>query len=394
MGTLASLASKISSRVGGAIPGNGLLGGSGPVGRGLRGETSGGVGAGGLGLAGLMGLAAGNALGSAATGMEDSPGASLSLPSLSGMPGFSAPGSGGAAAYDQQFRDSLGQARSGIETQLRNALTEVGRQEASQLQAVGQLPGEYARLADLARAQVNETTANADSALAATGVQGLAPAGTGAAPLLSAMAMGQSTQQSGVPLLSLGVKDTAGRARGGLAQAKMSAFQQIDQEERAYAVQRAAEERDNAMRVAQMQHDAKVAQVKANNDIKMMQFEMAQRQEAAKGEAAERTLAHQRDLEKIGYSASLKPGAKGAATTGPIGALEVSMRRGSALTPQTVGKYRADSAYTKFVSQLQSLLAGGEQFTNASAAAEFLQKNPKANRNAMSLALADLNLAD
>jgi len=314
------------------------------------------------------------------------------VPTLAGLPGFSAPGSGAAANYDRQFTESLGRARSGIETQLRNALTEVGRQEASQLQAVGQLPGEYARLADLARAQVNETTTNADAALAATGVQGLAPAGTGAAPLLSAMALGQATQQAGVPLLDLGVRDTAGRARGGLEQAKLSAFERIDSEERQYAAQRAAEERDNAMRVAQMQYEAKVAQTRAANDMKMAQFEAAQRQQTARDEAAQanalRDQDFQRDIFKLELGAKLR-GSPGA-TSGNFGALEVSAKKGSAIASSAADKYRDDSAYRLFVSAINQARAGDDEVTLDQLTAQFTAKYPKANRNAMSLAMYDV----
>ena len=314
----------------------------------------------------------------------------IGLPSLSGLPGFSAPGSGAASNYDRQFTESLGRARSGIETQLRNALSEVGRQEASQLQAVGQLPGEYARLADLARAQVNETTTNADAALAATGVQNLTPSGTAAAPLLSAMALGQATQQAGVPLLDLGVRDTAGRARGGLEQAKLSAFEQIDAQERQYAAQRASEERENAMRVAQMQYEAKVAQVRAANEMKMAQYENAQRQQAARDEAAQANALRNQDFERDIYKLQLGASLKSGGARPVFGALEVSQKKGAAITPGGAASYRNDSAYRLFVNALNAASAGDAEVTPEQLTAQFIAKYPKANRNAMSVAMFDV----
>lgn len=274
--------------------------------------------------------------------------------------------------YDEAFQASLKTARSGVEAQLRNALGEVARQEAAQQEMVNQLPGQLTGLYGQATAQAQQFGKEADAAQAAVG-PGPGTSSAGAiSPLLAAMAMGNATQQAGVPTLGLAVKDSAARQRGGLVEARMEALAQLDAEERQAAMQRGEGSGANAIKLAAMQ-----------NDLAMAKFS-AETEEARRKEDLAVTDRHRKEDRKFEL-ARLGASTKSAPKSAPkFGAKEISVERGAALS--TGPRLRKDSAYTKLIDKLRGRTA--EEVPAVVAA--FEKRHKGANSQAMSVALFDL----
>lgn len=274
-----------------------------------------------------------------------------------------------AAQYDQAFQDSLAQARSAVDAQIRNALGEISRAEGSQQQAIGTLPGQYDTLYNLAYGQMGQLGTDAEKAQANLGIKVGTPSGTMMAPLQGAMGMARATQQGGVPLLKLAATEQAAQNRGLLAQIQAQMLADLMGEERSYTRDRARTTQDRSFELEDRAYNEKRDEAMRREQMAREDFQRQQ------------DMAHDLKLRQMDAQRSSKSKSR------PFGAMEVSAERGSALKrgPQL----RQDSAYTKFIRDLQENppVDDVELYERVT---EFRKKNKKANTQAMSMALFDL----
>ncbi len=284
-------------------------------------------------------------------------------------------GGEGGTGYDAAFQASIKTARSGVEAQLRNALGEVARQEAAQQAMVNQLPGQLTGLYGQATQQAQTFASEADAAQAKIGPTPGTSSAAANSPMLAAMAMGNATQQAGVPTLGLAVKDSADRQRGGLHQARMESMAQLDAEERQATMARGDGNNANAIKLAEMQNQMALAKYEADANERKSTAELATNDRYRKED-------HTRQIELAKLGAKLSAGK--ATATQKFGAKEISVERGAAL--KTGASLRKDSSYIKLAEKLRGRLP--EEVAGIVAA--FEKKNKKASSQAMSMALFDL----
>lgn len=331
-------------------------------------------------------------------------------PKTGPAPTYQAPDSG-PNEYDTAFQDSLNQARSSVQAQLKNAIDEVNRHEGVASQMIGQLPGQYNSLYDLAGNQINQMGAAADAARGKYGM-GAGTAQSALTPILGTMAQQRATSQAGVPLLQLGNADLAQTRRGAANQAGDAANAQIDQENRANlsqlsqsarqaALQNAQDsyqsalsqynnDNQRAMQVAQAQYDAQVGAFNAATQDRQRQQDAAtaaaskQTDYEHQLQSQEQDFRNQVALQQLAASNKNNP-----AMLGPFGADEISQLRGASITGADATRLLSDSAYTKLRAELMKK-PPKDQADLAKKISDFKKKNPKANAAAMSLALFNL----
>lgn len=157
------------------------------------------------------------------------------IPDLSGL--FNNMNLSGAGADGGAYMASLDASRAGIRGQIANALSEINRQQGVQEQMVGQLPGTFDTLNQNTLKNLSNTANAAQAAQLKSGLRSYTPAGTTMQPMADASTMATGFLKAGVPLLDLGVKDTAQRQRGLLTQAGLDAEAELAREERAFQMQ-------------------------------------------------------------------------------------------------------------------------------------------------------------
>lgn len=294
---------------------------------------------------------------------------------INAQPAPAVPGLDGGDQYGQAFTDSLNKARANVQAQLGAALGEIGRSEAAQQQMVGQLPGQYNQLFDMATGRVNALGTAADQAEANAGIKSRRSGGNALAPFSAGIAAGRAFAQAGVPLLNMGVADTAARRR---AQAQMAASDQqaqLEGENRQYLLHQQGQGLDMAKFLYGAQQDRQQTILQQQNRV-----------EDQRRQDAQRAQEYQQQLDLRQADILQKQG-----VTGPFGITEVTPERGANLV-QTAGDaehLRATKRYGDFVSYLKKAAPASKAELYA-AIDEYQKKNKDVNTRAMSVALFDL----
>lgn len=179
------------------------------------------------------------------------------LPDLSGLDGgggsgnYYGGGGGGdnGAAYREAYQAALAQSQSTIEAQYGAALDEIAKREGLAYQAVDMLPAQYEAIYGPAQQATTDASNAIHQAQQASGLTPLLPAGAEAAPIQAALSGALANNQSGVPLLRLGVGGEIGKQRDNVNQQRASALTEL-------AMQRAQYETSLQEMLLQRQWDA------------------------------------------------------------------------------------------------------------------------------------------
>lgn len=188
-------------------------------------------------------------------------------------------GGGGDGGYGAAFQAAIGSSRSSIQQQMQAALDEISRQEQTGTQEVNTLPGTYDTITGDTTKQITNSANAAQQAQLQSGLQSFTPAGTTSQPMIDAANQANGFLKGGVPLLQLGVQDTANRQRGAARQTGMEMNAALDQEQRQYEQQR-------SMAELQRQDDTK---------MKLLDLALGQKND-------DKQFAQQKELAQMGYA--------------------------------------------------------------------------------------------
>jgi hypothetical protein len=169
--------------------------------------------------------------------------------------------------YGAAYRQSLENARSGIQRQFALALGDIAQRESAAGQAVGTLPGQLQSIYAQGGSGLANAAAALDAAQKASGVTSFMGANAQLAPLRAAIGQDLAARQADVPLLRLAMQTEFARQRAGLQNARIGAEQDLAAEARQYALEQARRQQERQYQLADLADQRRYEERQTNRDF-------------------------------------------------------------------------------------------------------------------------------